>query len=41
MLMRAGFSSKTIFILLKRWDIDDETLSALESEVESHGEGLR
>ena len=40
MLMRAGFSSKTIFILLKRWDIDDETLSALESEVESHGEGL-
>jgi regulatory protein len=38
MLMRAGFSYKTIFVLLKRWDIDDEVLSALESEGESHGE---
>jgi regulatory protein len=38
MLTRAGFSSKTIFVLLKRWDIDDEILGALESESESHGE---
>jgi regulatory protein len=33
-LMRAGFSSKTIFAILKKWDVDDETLSALEGEVE-------
>jgi regulatory protein len=38
MLTRAGFSSKTIFVLLKRWDIDAEVLGALESEAESHGE---
>jgi regulatory protein len=38
MLMRAGFSFKTIFVLLKRWDIDDEVLSALQSEAENHGE---
>jgi regulatory protein len=31
-LMRAGFSSKTIFLILKKWDIDDETLDAFESE---------
>jgi len=31
-LMRAGFGSKTIFAILKKWDIDDETLSELESE---------
>jgi|SRR5579862_715311 len=33
-LIRAGFGSKTIFAILKKWDFDDETLSALESEVE-------
>jgi regulatory protein len=33
-LMRAGFASKTIFAILKQWDVDDETLSALESEME-------
>lgn len=33
-LMRAGFSSKVIFTILKRWDVDDETLSALQSEEE-------
>jgi regulatory protein len=33
-LMRAGFGAKTIFVILKKWDVDDETLSALESEVE-------
>ena len=31
-LMRAGFGSKTIFAILKKWDIDDETLTTLESE---------
>lgn len=31
-LMRAGFASKTIFTLLKNWDIDEEALEKLESE---------
>jgi regulatory protein len=31
-LMRAGFGSKTIFGILKKWDVDDETLTTLESE---------
>jgi len=31
-LARAGFGSKTIFTILKKWEVDDETLSALESE---------
>jgi len=31
-LARAGFSTKTIFTILKKWDVDDETLSALETE---------
>jgi regulatory protein len=31
-LMRAGFTSKTIFAILKKWSVDDETLCALESE---------
>jgi len=31
-LARAGFGSKTIFSILKRWNVDDETLGALESE---------
>jgi regulatory protein len=33
-LMRAGFASKTIFTILKKWDVDDETLNALEGELE-------
>jgi regulatory protein len=33
-LMRAGFGAKTIFAILKQWDVDDDTLSALESEIE-------
>jgi regulatory protein len=33
-LTRAGFASKTIFIILKKWDVDDETLTALEGELE-------
>jgi regulatory protein len=31
-LIRAGFVSKAIFAILKKWDVDDEMLSALESE---------
>jgi regulatory protein len=31
-LVRAGFGSKTIFVILKTWDVDDEMLSALEGE---------
>ena len=33
-LARAGFGPKTIFTILKRWDVDDATLGALESEME-------
>jgi regulatory protein len=31
-LVRAGFSPGTIFTLLKRWNVDDEVLTALSSE---------
>src|SRR3954468_4700453 len=31
-LTRAGFASKIIFLILKKWNIDDETLTALEGE---------
>jgi regulatory protein len=30
MMTRAGFSSRIIFGILKTWDVDDETISALE-----------
>lgn len=33
-LVRAGFGSKVIFAILKKWDVDEETLSALEGETE-------
>jgi regulatory protein len=33
-LMRAGFAAKTIFAILKKWEVADETLTALESEIE-------
>jgi regulatory protein len=33
-LARAGFGTKTIFTILKKWDVDDETLTALENETE-------
>lgn len=33
-MVRAGFGTKTIFTILKKWDVDEETLSALESEAE-------
>ena len=32
-LARAGFSSRAIFAILKKWDVDDETLTALEGEI--------
>ena len=31
-LMRAGFGAKTIFGILKKWDVDEEMLGELESE---------
>ena len=31
-LARAGFGTRTIFVILKKWDVDDETLNALEGE---------
>jgi len=31
-LMRVGFGPKTIFKILKKWDVDDEVLKALDSE---------
>jgi regulatory protein len=31
-LVRAGFASRVIFRILKTWDVDDETLTALETE---------
>jgi regulatory protein len=34
-LLRAGFRTKTILTILKNWNVDDDTLTALESESES------
>jgi len=31
-LRRAGFESRTIFTILKKWDVDEETLGALDEE---------
>ncbi len=31
-LVRAGYTSRTIIRILKQWDVDDEVLTALESE---------
>jgi regulatory protein len=31
-LVRAGFGSRVIFGILKKWDVDNETLAVLESE---------
>ena len=33
-LLRAGFGLKTIFVILKKWDVDAETLSELENEIQ-------
>jgi regulatory protein len=32
-LARGGFGAKTIFSILKKWDVDDEILSELEGEI--------
>src|SRR5208337_4176612 len=32
-LTRAGFGAKTIFAILKKWDVDEETLTELEGEI--------
>jgi regulatory protein len=34
-LMRAGFTTKTAFAILKKWDVDEEMLTALEGEMET------
>lgn len=31
-LIRAGFRSRTIFVILKKWDVDEETLTSLNDE---------
>jgi regulatory protein len=31
-LIRAGFGSKTIFTILKKWDVDEEVLTLLDQE---------
>ena len=36
-LVRAGFGSRTIFAILKKWEVDDEVLTALEGEQEAQG----
>src|SRR5262252_9662906 len=33
-LMRAGFGTKTIFGILRKWDVEEEVLNAMESGVE-------
>lgn len=33
-LIRAGFAPKTIFKILRNWDVDEEMLSAFEEELE-------
>jgi hypothetical protein len=30
--MRAGFGAKTIFAIMKKWDVDEEIISEFESE---------
>lgn len=34
-LVRAGFRTKTIITILKNWNVDDDTLTALENEHEN------
>jgi regulatory protein len=33
-LTRAGFTSRTIISILKKWDVEDEVLTVLEGEIE-------
>jgi len=37
-LARAGFTARTIVRILKNWDVDDEVLSAMETETAEGGE---
>ncbi|MFZ0795775.1 MAG: regulatory protein RecX, partial [Candidatus Korobacteraceae bacterium] len=39
-LVRAGFASRIIFRILKKWDVDEETIAALEEE-SAEGLGTR
>jgi hypothetical protein len=32
--MRAGFGAKTIFGILKKWEVEEEVIEALEGEIE-------
>jgi regulatory protein len=32
-LVRAGFDAKTIFSILKKWDVDEEMLDSLQAEI--------
>lgn len=34
MLLRAGFAKRSIIAILKKWNVDEETLTALETEEE-------
>lgn len=38
MFLRAGFSQTTILKVLKRWNVDDEVLTALSSEADASSE---
>ena len=40
-LMRAGFGSKTIFKILRKWDVDEDTLGGFESETEQDERSAR
>jgi regulatory protein len=39
MLVRAGFSTGIIFKILRKWNVDDEALAALENADEPHDAG--
>lgn len=39
MLVRGGFSTHTIFRILKNWDVDDELLTVMETETAAENEG--
>jgi regulatory protein len=34
-MVRAGFGSRTIFAILKKWDVEEEVLTALEGEIDA------
>lgn len=41
MMVRAGFSSRTIIKILRAWDVEDDTLSQLEQEREEAEAAIR